>query len=74
VKGGLLMERVLTVNDVKKHFKIGNDKAYEKFNSNDFPSFKLGNSYRVLEKDLCEWIEQKKALEHRRMQNIKKYS
>ena len=68
------MERVLTVSDVKKHFKIGNDKAYEMFNSNDFPSFKLGNSYRVLEKDLYEWIEQKKALEHRRMRNIKKYS
>lgn len=52
--------RCLTPKDVKEILNIKQAFVYELFNSKDFPSFKVGTHWRVLEKDLLKWIENKK--------------
>ena len=62
------MEKTYSVEDVKRILGIGNAKAYALFKSSDFRSFKVGNSYRIFEKDFIDWIEQN--IEHERRKSL----
>ncbi|MGD9678902.1 MAG: helix-turn-helix domain-containing protein [Vulcanibacillus sp.] len=52
---------ILTVEDVSQILKIGRNKAYELFNIEGFPSFKVGKLLRISESDFKDWIS-KQAL------------
>lgn len=47
---------ILTVDDVKRLLKIGNDKAYKLFRQEDFPSFKIEGTNYILEDKFYEWL------------------
>lgn len=53
----LTPKQVVDILNMKQAF------VYELFNSKDFPSFKIGGSWRVKRDDLNLWMEkQKKAI------------
>ena len=56
--GKEIMERVLTVNDVREHLHLGKNKAYELFaEDKTFPSFKIGKQHGILESQYIHWLE-----------------
>lgn len=51
------MEEFLTVEDLKKLFHIGNDKAYKLCTMKDFPAFRLGEGPWLIDpKELDKWV------------------
>ncbi len=55
------LPKLLTPQDLKKYFvqnniKMGNDKLYALLKQKDFPSFKIGSNYYIIEKDFIEWM------------------
>lgn len=50
--------QVLTTKEVSNRLKVSKNKVYELFSRPDFPSFKLGSTYHVLEDDLYAWLRQ----------------
>ncbi len=47
--------KLLDVKDLMRLMKIGRDKAYDLMRSEGFPSFRIGNSYRVSEEAYNRW-------------------
>ena len=47
----------LTVKDIAEHLQIGKNKAYELCSLDDFPSIKIGSSYRVDQKKYLKWLK-----------------
>ena len=48
----------LTVEDLKKLFRIGNDKAYKLCETRGFPSFRIGEGRWLIDQaKLREWVE-----------------
>lgn len=54
----LAQQEFLTVKEVQEILHIGRSKAYELFESKDFPSIKIGTVYRVSRVDFDEWCKQ----------------
>lgn len=52
--------KCLTPIQVKDILGIERAYVYELFNSNNFPSFKVGTHWRVKEEDFNNWIEKQK--------------
>ncbi|MCR5728275.1 MAG: helix-turn-helix domain-containing protein [Lachnospiraceae bacterium] len=50
-------KKLLSVDDVKTVLNIGRDKAYSLMRSPAFPSMQIGNTYRVSEDELNNWID-----------------
>ncbi len=49
------MEELLSIEDLKKHLAIGNDKVYNIVRQRDFPAFKIGNRWKIMPDGLREW-------------------
>ena len=47
----------LTVEDVKRHLHIGNDKVYTLFRQKSFPSFKVDGKYLVRRDEFEKWLD-----------------
>lgn len=52
------LPKIITPKEVGKYLQIANIKLYELMRRKDFPSFKLGGSYFVLEDKFVEWMDQ----------------
>lgn len=50
---------ILTIEDLRDTLKISDKQARALMAHEDFPGFKIGSQYRVLEDDLKEWIQSK---------------
>ena len=48
---------VLTVQEAAKYLKISTDTVYVLVRSQTFPAIKVGNSWRILHKELDEWLK-----------------
>lgn len=46
-----------TIQDVQNILKIGKSTAYKLFNSNCFPSTKIGGQFRISKKALISWCD-----------------
>lgn len=53
---------VLTVEELSDLLKITEKQAKALMKSEDFPSVKIGKSYRVEESVLMEWLKEKKSI------------
>ena len=51
------MDNLLTVKDVAEKLNIGKNKAYALMTARNFPSIRLGCTYRVFESDLYEYLK-----------------
>lgn len=47
---------VLTIKDVQKHLKLGENNTYKLFQSRAFPSYKIGNKYFVRREAYENWF------------------
>lgn len=52
----ILDDKILTIQDVRKHLGIGRNAVYELFNDSLFPSFVRGGKHLILESQYKEWI------------------
>ena len=52
----ILNDKVLTIQDVRKHLGIGRNAVYDLFNDSLFPSFICGGKHLILESKYQEWI------------------
>ena len=50
---------ILTIENLRDTLKISDKQARALMVHPDFPGFKIGSQYRVLEDDLKEWIQSK---------------
>lgn len=53
---------ILTIEDLKNTLKLSDKQANALMKSEDFPSVKIGKSYRVEESVLMEWLKEKKSI------------
>ena len=51
------LPKIITPKEVGEYLRIGNTKLYQLIKRKDFPSFKLGGSYFVLEDKFIEWMD-----------------
>lgn len=54
------LPELMTVKELRMYLKCSNANAYALVKSRDFPSFKVGNSYRVRKNDFIEWVNNQK--------------
>jgi len=54
---------LMTVQDLKKLFNIGNNKAYELTYYKNFPKIKIGRKIIIPKKQLMQWIENQTIIE-----------
>jgi excisionase family DNA binding protein len=47
---------VMTVQEVAEYLKVSTDTVYVLVRSQTFPAIKIGNSWRILRKELDEWL------------------
>lgn len=52
---------IYNVEDIKRIFKIGNNKAYALLSSRGFPSFRLNKRLYVTKDNLEEWLAKTKG-------------
>ena len=48
---------LMTVQEAAKYLKISPDTVYVLVRSQTFPAIKVGNSWRILRKELDEWLQ-----------------
>jgi excisionase family DNA binding protein len=48
----------MSVSEVAKMLNISNNKTYDLFHRQDFPSFNIGHQLRVEEQHLINWLNQ----------------
>lgn len=48
---------MMTVNDVKKYFGCGINRAYDIVNQRDFPKIKIGRRIYIPEEDFTKWCK-----------------
>lgn len=52
------MTEYMTIDDLKRTFHIGNDKAYKLCNLRGFPAFRIGEGQWLIDpKGLDEWVK-----------------
>lgn len=51
-----LTDMVLSLNDLKAMFRIGNDKALKLIERSDFPSFRVGKQHFIPLRELLDWM------------------
>lgn len=54
---------LMTVEDLKKLFDIGTNKAYEITHYKNFPKLKIGRKIIIPKKQLMQWIENQTMIE-----------
>jgi excisionase family DNA binding protein len=54
---------LMTVQDLKKLFNIGTNKAYEITHYKNFPKIKIGRKIIIPKKQLMQWIENQTIIE-----------
>jgi len=62
----------LSPYEVADIMKISSGSAYKVFAQEGFPSFRVGNQYRVRKKDFVAWIDKKKAEDVREKKHKKR--
>jgi len=53
------LPKLLTPKDVQAYLHIGDAKLYNLMKQKNFPSFRLGRQYYILEDKFIEWMEMK---------------
>ncbi len=53
-----IKNRMLTTTQVAQFLNVGIAKAYRLFKIPGFPGIRIGQSYRVSEEALLEWVEE----------------
>ena len=48
----------LTIEEVQKALRIGKNQAYDLCKREDFPSFRVGKTYRIPKDEFIKWCEQ----------------
>ena len=57
-----VLSNIISIKELKKRYKIGNDKAYALVKERSFPAFKAGRRWNIIESDLEKW-ERERAKE-----------
>lgn len=52
-----IKKKTMTVEEFRKEWGVGYNKAYEMVNAEDFPIIKLGRKYLIIRSKVDEWIE-----------------
>ena len=55
-----MSDEILTVAEVAARLRVGKQRAYEIFNEQGFPSFRVGKFLRVKACDFDQWVEEQK--------------
>ena len=55
---GSELPKLLRPKDIKEYYKIGDVKLQELLNRRDFPSFRLGRDWFIIEDKFIEWMAQ----------------
>lgn len=50
------LPELMTAREVREYLKCSNQNLYTLLKKKDFPSFKIGKSYRIRKDDLIDWI------------------
>lgn len=50
-----VLSNIISIKDLKKRYKIGNDKAYALVKERSFPAFQAGRRWNIIESDLEKW-------------------
>lgn len=51
-----MQDKILVADDLCEILKCGADTAYNLLRRQDFPSFRIGNRYYILESKLFDWF------------------
>lgn len=51
------LPKLLKPADIKKYLNIGSDKLYYLLRQKNFPSFKVGCRFYIIESDFLEWMK-----------------
>ena len=54
---GVIMEKMLTVNDIQEHLHICKNTAYKLLKIKSFPKIKIGKSYIIPEDQYLKWVK-----------------
>jgi len=70
IKGGVILEKLDNIvmyspKDVSKLLHLGNTKCLELFNSEDFPSIKIGRAFWVKADCLEQFLSKKQVLSNK---------
>lgn len=55
------LPELMTAKEVREYLKCSNQNVYNLMKEKGFPSFRIGNSYRVRKDDFINWINNKKV-------------
>ena len=55
------LPELMTVKELREYLKCSNAKAYSLVRSKGFPSFKIGNSFRIRRSEFIEWVQNQKV-------------
>lgn len=60
------MDQVYTVPEVAEYLKISKSKLYTMVRKNQIPYIRIGKNVRIVEKELVEWLEERRNERTRR--------
>ena len=52
--------KVLMPKDVQKIMRLGKNKTMETFHRDDFPCYRIGSNFYILEEDFIDWLKNQK--------------
>ena len=55
------LPELMTVKEIRVYLGCSNAKAYELVKRKDFPSFRIGNSYKIRKNDFVDWVNKQKS-------------
>ena len=54
------LPELMTAKEVKDYLKCSNENLYALLKTRGFPSFKIGNTYRIRKDEFIDWINKQK--------------
>jgi len=60
------VDQVYTVPEVAEYLKISKSKLYTMVRKNQIPYIRIGKNVRIVEKELVEWLEERRNERTRR--------
>lgn len=55
------LPELMTVKELRSYLGCSNAKAYEIVKSKGFPSFRIGNAYKIRKMDFVHWVNEQKV-------------
>ena len=59
--GNCMLNDILTIKDVAEYLKLNEKTTYRLVASGKIPAFKVGGTWRFLQSDINNWIEEQSA-------------